>query len=307
MRARSPGPARSGARSGALLAVATAASIVAAYVFLLLAGRILGSGDYGSLAALLGVLTIVLIPAGGLQLAVSREVSARAVSGEPGAAGRLGRGVLRAAAVATAPLLAVALALAWPLSQILNIQSVGIVLLAVLALSTALVFPVAMGVLQGLQRFSAVGALYVLPWFVRLAVLGIAAAAGYRLGGAVFATVVGAVAATLLALFLIREPLRGAAALPRASSLLHCSRTSTSSSLRHDSRGTRLERTARLRRSRAWASSSRARSWPCCFRGRLPDRPEGKRLTTSSGARCSRLGFSAACSRWSTQQQAPVS
>ena len=89
-------------------------------------------------------------------------------------------------------------------------------MLAVLALSTALVFPVAMGVLQGLQRFSAVGALYVLPWLVRLAVLGIAAAAGYRLGGAVFATVVGAVAATALALFLIREPLRGAAALPRA-------------------------------------------------------------------------------------------
>jgi O-antigen/teichoic acid export membrane protein len=216
MRASSPGPARSGARSGALLAVATAASIVAAYVFLLLAGRILGSGDYGSLAALLGVLTIVLIPAGGLQLAVSREVSARAVSGGPGAAGQLGRGVLRAAAVATAPLLAAALALAWPLSQILNIQSLRIVLLAVLALSTALVFPVAMGVLQGLQRFPAVGALYVLPWVVRLAVLGIAAAAGYRLGGAIFATVVGAVATTLLALFLIREPLRGAGALPRA-------------------------------------------------------------------------------------------
>ena len=75
MRASSPGPARSGARSGALLAVATAVSIVAAYVFLLLAGRILGSEDYGSLAALLGVLTIVLIPAGALQLAVSREVS----------------------------------------------------------------------------------------------------------------------------------------------------------------------------------------------------------------------------------------
>jgi O-antigen/teichoic acid export membrane protein len=212
------GPVRSqsGARSGAQLAVATAVSIVAAYVFLLAAGRILGSEDYGSLAALLGVLTIVLIPAGALQMAVSREVSRRVATGDPAGAARLARGALRAAAVATVPLLAIALLLAPLLSNILNIHSVPIVVLAVLALSTALVFPVALGVLQGQQRFPALGGLYVLPWLVRLAVLGIAAAAGYRLGGAIFATLAGAVAATALALFLIRKPLRGAAALPRA-------------------------------------------------------------------------------------------
>src|SRR3989442_8916434 len=39
---------QSGARSGAVLATASAVSIVAAYVFLLAAGRILGSEDYGS-------------------------------------------------------------------------------------------------------------------------------------------------------------------------------------------------------------------------------------------------------------------
>ena len=75
-------PPPSGARSGALLAAATAASIVAAYVFLLAAGRILGSEEYGSLAALLGLLAIVLIPAGALQMAVSREVSRREASGD---------------------------------------------------------------------------------------------------------------------------------------------------------------------------------------------------------------------------------
>ena len=55
-----------------------------------------------------------------------------------------------------------------------------------------------------------------LPWLVRLVILGIAAAAGYRLGGAAFATLVGAVAATALALILIRDWLRGADALPRS-------------------------------------------------------------------------------------------
>jgi O-antigen/teichoic acid export membrane protein len=211
-----PGRSQSGARSGALLAAATAASIVAAYVFLLAAGRILGSEDYGSLAALLGLLTIVLIPAGALQMAVSREVSRRTATGDPGGASRLARGTLRAALLATAPLLVVALALAKPLSDVLHIGSVAIVVLAVLSLSTALVFPVAMGVLQGLQRFPALGTLYVLPWLVRLAVLGIAAAAGYRLGGAMFATFLGAVAATVLALWLIWKPLQGTGTLARA-------------------------------------------------------------------------------------------
>ncbi len=185
---------RSGARSSALLIAATGASIVAAYVFLLAAGRILGSEDYGSLAALLGLLAIVVIPAGALQMAVAREVSRRVATGDPGGAARL------------APK---------PLSQLLNIHSVAVVVLAVMTLSTALVFPHAMGVLQGLQRFSALAALYVFPWLVRLVLLAIAAAAGYRLGGAVFATFVGAVATTALALVLIREPLRGRGALSR--------------------------------------------------------------------------------------------
>jgi O-antigen/teichoic acid export membrane protein len=208
-------PRRSGVRSGALLAAATAASILAAYVFLLAAGRILGSDDYGSLAALLGLLAIVLIPAGALQMAVSRDMSRRLATGDRAGAARLARGTLRAFVIATVPLVAVLLALAQPLSRLLHIHSVGIVVLAVLSLSTALVFPLAMGVLQGEQRFEALALLYVFPWAARLFVLGIAAAAGYRLGGAVFATLVGAIGSAFLAYALIRASIRDAAPLPR--------------------------------------------------------------------------------------------
>src|SRR2546423_6470750 len=81
--------APSGARSGVLLTAASAASIVANYVFLLAAGRILGSEDYGSLAALLGLLAVVLIPAGALQMAVSREMSRLLAGGGTGGAGPL--------------------------------------------------------------------------------------------------------------------------------------------------------------------------------------------------------------------------
>src|SRR5206468_3333374 len=71
----------------------------------------------------------------------------------------------------------------------------------------------------GQQRFSELAALYVFPWVVRLVVLGIAAAAGYRLGGAVFAVLAGALASMVLAFLLIRETLRGSDKLPRAELL----------------------------------------------------------------------------------------
>ncbi|TMD62662.1 MAG: hypothetical protein E6I84_16920, partial [Chloroflexi bacterium] len=198
----------SGARTGALLAVASGVSIVVNYAFLLAAGRILGSADYGSLAALLGLLSVVVLPAGALQLAVSREVSRRVASGEAQSADRFARAVLRLSVLATVPLLLVAFALAAPLAAVLHIHSVGVVVLAEAAFATALVFPVANGVLQGRQRFHALAALYVAPFVVRLAVLAVVAAAGYRLGGAVLATVLGSIGGTALALALVRDPLR---------------------------------------------------------------------------------------------------
>jgi O-antigen/teichoic acid export membrane protein len=203
------GATPSGARSGVLLAGASSVSIVANYVFLLAAGRILGSEDYGSLAALLGLLAVVLLPAGALQMAVSRDVSRRVASGESAGAEAFARRALRLAFLGTFPLIAVALALAAPLSDLLNIDSVGLVVLAEMTLLTALVSPVATGVLQGRQRFHALAVLYVAPFAFRLGVFAVAAALGYRLGGAVFATVASGIAASALALGLIHQSLRG--------------------------------------------------------------------------------------------------
>jgi O-antigen/teichoic acid export membrane protein len=207
---------QSGARSGALLAAASAVSIVVTYVFLLAAGRLLGSDVYGSLAALLALVTLVLIPAGALQMAISREVSRHIASGDPTAASRLVRGTLRASLIATVPLVAVGLLLAAPLSHVLHIGDVGVVVLAVLTLSTALVYPLTMGVLQGFHRFHVVAALYVLPWVTRLLLLAVVAAAGYRLGGAVLATLAGAVVAAVAGVVLMRPSLRESGPLPRA-------------------------------------------------------------------------------------------
>jgi O-antigen/teichoic acid export membrane protein len=198
----------SGVRSGALLAVASGASIVVNYAFLLAAGRILGSEDYGSLAALLGVLAVVLIPAGALQMAVSREISRSVAAGKSQLADAFSRRILRLALLGTIPLVVIALALAAPLSAVLKIDSTAIVALAETSFVTALLFPVTMGVLQGRQRFHALAVMYLAPFLIRLVLLAILVAAGYRLGGAVFATVASSIAGTILALALMQRSLR---------------------------------------------------------------------------------------------------
>ena len=194
-------------RSGLLLGAASVVAIVANYVFLLAAGRLLGAEDYGSLAALLGLLTLVLLPAGALQMAVSREISRRMAADDAPGADAFTRATLRLAALATVPLIGVALVLAVPLAGLLDIDT-GLLVLAETTLVTALVFPVCLGVLQGSQRFHALAALYVLPWIVRLIVLAVAVSAGYRLGGTIFATVVAAAVGTVTAFAMLHVPLR---------------------------------------------------------------------------------------------------
>jgi len=208
-------PAPSGARSGALIAAASFVAIGLSYVFLLAAGRLLGSDDYGALAALLGLLTVVLLPTSALQLAVSREMSRRRAIGDEEGADAFGRATLRLSLIATAPVVAVAFALVLPLRELLNIESTTAVTLAMAGLVASLALPVAMGVLQGYERFHAVAALFVLPFALRLGLFAVAAWAGFRLSGAVFAAVAGGIATALVAVALLREPLRRGARAAR--------------------------------------------------------------------------------------------
>jgi O-antigen/teichoic acid export membrane protein len=198
----------SGARSGAILAAASGVGIVLNYAFLLAAGRILGSDRYGSLGALLGLLAVVLIPAGAVQMAVSREVSRLVAAGRSAEADSFARASLRLSLLTTVPLVVVALALAVPLAHVLHIHSTGVVALAEFTFVTTLVLPTAVGVLQGRQRFHALAVMLVLPFVVRLVLLAIVAAAGFRLGGAILASLVGAVVAAVVAIVLAFGPPR---------------------------------------------------------------------------------------------------
>jgi O-antigen/teichoic acid export membrane protein len=200
---RSP---RSGAGSGALIAAASLLATAFNYLFLLASGRLLGTEDYGALAALLGLLTVILLPTGALQLAVAREVSRLHAIGDSPEADGFGRAMLKLGSILTVPLVVVALLLVQPAADVLGIDSIAAVALAALAVSVALVLPITIGVLQGEHRFGAVSVLYVLPFGLRLALLVVVAALGaYTLGGAVLSAVGGAIASAAVALWLVRS------------------------------------------------------------------------------------------------------
>ena len=202
-------------RSGALLAAASVVALVLNYAFLLAAGRLLGSDDYGAFAALLGLLTLILLPTGAVQLAISREVSRRVALGDEEGADAFTRATLRLGLLLTAPLVAVALVLAIPLRELLDVHSTEAVIWAAIGLVAALVLPIAMGALQGYQRFPAVAVLWVLPFAVRLGLLAVVAALGYRLGGAMLAAILGGIAAAAVAIVLLRAPLARSARAAR--------------------------------------------------------------------------------------------
>ena len=157
------------------------------------------------------MLTVVLLPTGALQLAVSREVSRHEALGEPDQADAFGRAMLRLGLIVTAPLVVVALLSTVPVADVLDIDATAAVALVMASLAAALVTPVAIGALLGYQRFYAVALLSVLPFALRLLIVAVSAAAGYRLGGAAAATLVSAVATALIAISLIRARLTRAA------------------------------------------------------------------------------------------------
>ena len=208
-------PGVSAARGGSELAVATLVSLAGNYVFLLAAGRLLGSVDYGTLAALTGLLTVVLLPSSALQMAVAREVSSLEALGDHERTAGFVRNLLRLGVLVTAAVVGLGFALLLPIQELLNLSAVGPVALTLAGLVIVVANPVALGVLQGQQRFRTLAAVTATPMLIRVVAFAGLALLGLRLYGALVAITISAVLAVgvALAAVLVRLP-RSGEALP---------------------------------------------------------------------------------------------
>ena len=145
------------ARGGIALAAALAAANLCGYAFNVGATRLLGPSAYGALGALLGLVLIFNVVALGLQAVVARRLAVEEPAARSATAGGLARGGLALAGLVGA----VALGSAPAVEHWLHLGSPAPALLLGLAMVPLTVFGVIQGILQGTERFGALGVIYI--------------------------------------------------------------------------------------------------------------------------------------------------
>ena len=162
-----PGTLRALLRSGTGIAVAMAVQNVATYGFTIIAARRLGPAEYSAVASLMGILLIVVVVSLGLQATGARkiaatpdrreEIEAALMSATYRAA--LGLGAL---CLLLTPLITWGLQLeAWPAALMIGVAAVPLTIMGGQA-----------GVLQGEQRWGALGGIYLGIGLGRLVIAG---------------------------------------------------------------------------------------------------------------------------------------
>lgn len=178
-------------RFGAQVLLAIVVLNLGTYIFQLAAAQILGPADFGTLSALLSLLNLIGLPLGAVQVGVARHVAELKASGRGDEAPGAARTYLVASAWASLGLCAVYAALLLPLQWALGLDELAPLALLGLAIPGSLILPVLLGVLQGEQRFRDYSVALAATGALRPGIFGLLAAYGYRLSGAVIATVGG--------------------------------------------------------------------------------------------------------------------
>jgi O-antigen/teichoic acid export membrane protein len=190
--------ASAGVRASGLLLLGSVAVLAGAYGYNLLCIRWLGARDYGDVAALTALSTIVLLPLLGVQAALAREVSMyRARGNEPAIAALLHLTLRRTLVVGGAAGLALA-ALAPVITSLLNISTTASTVSAVVLTFTGSFFPLLQGFVQGFERFGRIALALTVFGLGRPLIAIPILLAGFGVAGAIAAGTVSALAATLI-------------------------------------------------------------------------------------------------------------
>ena len=171
---------RSGGLAGGLtLGLASGLATVLGYLFTVVLARSFGAADYGALVALLGVGLIGTIPAAGFQYVVARRTVALDLP-----SGHNDGLSLRLCGLVGIGLLVVGVAVAYPASSWLHLDSAQPILALAVSLVPLTLAGVFQGALLGRRRFVALGAAYVATALGRLAVGVLTVLAGWGITGA---------------------------------------------------------------------------------------------------------------------------
>ncbi len=186
----------------------------AGYVFNIACIRYLGSSGYGDVAAVLALIALVSLPLGAIQVVLAREVAQIPSIGQIGPL--LRKWTMRAFIAASAALV-LGLVLVAPVQKALNIESRSALVFGLFAIVFSVVAAVLFGVLQGGQRFRALGVTYGLGGIARPILVVPALLLGFGAAGALAVNTIAGIIALLIAAWALRDlwPSDGVSKAPR--------------------------------------------------------------------------------------------
>ncbi|TMD89645.1 MAG: lipopolysaccharide biosynthesis protein [Chloroflexi bacterium] len=181
---------------------------IGGFVFHAIAGRILGPAIYGQVAFLIALYAVGTAPALILVVVLARYTATLAARGDAGVRSLLTRTVRLIAIPCLLAVLVTSL-MARPVAAFEHLGSTIPIL--ILGFSIALIWQVAIprGILQGLQRFTALSLNLSLELVVRTVLVYVLLMTGYAVSGAMAAVFVGLAFAFFLGLYTLRDHFRG--------------------------------------------------------------------------------------------------
>lgn len=198
-----------GVHSGALLALATLVLNGSGYLYNVACIRFLGPAGYGDVAALIALAALLALPLGSVQFLLAREVAFLEAADAAAVTRRLLRRVLAIATPATLIIVALGLMTMDPLANAFKIEHTASVAAGFAALGIAVIVTILYGFLQGLQRFGSLGLSYVVSGLMRPIVVVPVLFAGFGATGAVSVNAVAGLAAFAIAVYALRDLVRG--------------------------------------------------------------------------------------------------
>jgi O-antigen/teichoic acid export membrane protein len=172
-------------------------------------GRLLPPASFGDLTALLALVVVVTVPAGAAQTIVAERIACLKAEGNEERVRYLIRHGLSHLAVLSL-LSGVVAAAAIPLiDSVFDLQAVGAAIAVVPLLVVSMFIPFAWGLLQGFDRFIALGMLFFGAALSRIVFGAPWAAAGGGAGGALAGQTIGNALAVAVTLWLIRDHMIG--------------------------------------------------------------------------------------------------
>jgi O-antigen/teichoic acid export membrane protein len=140
---------------GAVIAVAMGVMNVATYGFTILAARLLGPGDYGAFAALMGLLIVISVASLALQATAARRIAAT-----PDHVHQIEGVILRVGVQAALGVGALCLVLSPVINRVVRLDSLGTAVLVAFVAAPLTLMGAQAGILQGERRWGPLAMIY---------------------------------------------------------------------------------------------------------------------------------------------------